>query len=56
MVVSFLEIYCDRVRDLGQAFVSNNGERNAHGLKPTSDVHQQMKLVRVRGRGLCLLH
>lgn len=55
MVVSFLEIYCDRVRDLGQAFMSN-GERNANGLKPTSDVHQQMKLVRVRGRGLCLSH
>lgn len=45
VVVSFLEIYCDRVRDLGEAYMSQ-GERAVHGLKTTSDVHQKMKLVR----------
>ncbi|CAM9832113.1 unnamed protein product, partial [Pylaiella littoralis] len=45
VVVSFLEIYCDRVRDLGQAFISHE-ERNVRGLRSTSDVHQQMKLSR----------
>ncbi len=48
MVVSFLEIYCDRVRDLGEAFMSH-GERNVNGLRTTSDVHRQMKSVRVGG-------
>lgn len=45
VVVSFLEIYCDRVRDLGEAYMSQ-GERAVHGLKTTSDVYQKMKLVR----------
>ncbi|CAM9464616.1 unnamed protein product, partial [Laminaria digitata] len=45
VVVSFLEIYCDRVRDLGEAYMSQ-GERAVHGLKTTSDVYQKMKLSR----------
>lgn len=44
VVVSFLEIYCDRVRDLGEAFMSHG---DAHGLRTTSDVHQKMKSVRI---------
>lgn len=40
-----MEIYCDRVRDLGEAYMSQ-GERAVHGLKTTSDVYQKMKLVR----------
>lgn len=44
VVVSFLEIYCDRVRDLGEAFMSNGDE---HGLRTTSDVHQKLKSVRI---------
>lgn len=48
MVVSFLEIYCDRVRDLGEAFMSHG---DADGLlRTTSDVHLKMKSVRV---GVC---
>ncbi|CAM9275507.1 unnamed protein product [Ectocarpus sp. 8 AP-2014] len=45
VVVSFLEIYCDRVRDLGEAFMSQ-GHRKVEGLRTTSDVHQQMKSSR----------
>ncbi|CAN0117052.1 unnamed protein product, partial [Ectocarpus sp. 4 AP-2014] len=45
VVVSFLEIYCDRVRDLGEAFMSQ-GHRKVEGLRTTSDVHQQMKSFR----------
>lgn len=48
MVVSFLEIYCDRVRDLGEAFMSHGDD--VHGLRTTSDVHQKMKSVRI---GVC---
>lgn len=47
MVVSFLEIYCDRVRDLGEAFMSHG---NARGLRTTSDVHQKMMSVRIDRR------
>lgn len=39
-----MEIYCDRVRDLGEAFMSH-GERDVNGLRTTSDVHRQMKSV-----------
>ncbi|CAM9776279.1 unnamed protein product, partial [Hapterophycus canaliculatus] len=45
VVVSFLEIYCDRVRDLGEAFMSHE-DRKVDGLKTTSDVHEQMKSSR----------
>lgn len=45
MVVSFLEIYCDRVRDLGEAYMSH-GEREIDGLKTTSDIYRRMKSVR----------
>lgn len=44
VVVSFLEIYCDRVRDLGEAYMSH-GEREIDGLKTTSDIYRQMKSV-----------
>lgn len=54
MVVSFLEIYCDQVRDLGEAYMSH-GEREVDGMKTTSDIYRQMKSVRrsVR-RGGCV--
>ena len=39
-----MEIYCDRVRDLGEAFMSRG---DADELRTTSDVHQKMKLVRI---------
>ncbi|CAM9956324.1 unnamed protein product, partial [Sphacelaria rigidula] len=45
VVVSFLEIYCDQVRDLGEAYMSH-GEREVDGLKTTSDIYRQMKSVR----------
>lgn len=48
VVVSFLEIYCDRVRDLGEAYMPRG---DSHGLRTTSDVHQKMKSVR---SGVCL--
>ncbi|CAM9330195.1 unnamed protein product, partial [Choristocarpus tenellus] len=44
VVVSFLEIYCDQVRDLGEAFMT---QRNAEGdhLKKTSDIYNQKHIV-----------
>lgn len=45
VVVSFLEIYCDRVRDLGEAYMSHRG-RQVEDLKTTSDVYREMKSVR----------
>lgn len=45
VVVSFLEIYCDQVRDLGEAYMSH-GERVVDGLKTTSDIYRQIKSVR----------
>lgn len=45
VVVSFLEIYCDRVRDLGEAYMSH-GEREVDGLKTTSDIYRRIKSVR----------
>lgn len=50
IVVSFLEIYCDRVRDLGEAYRSH-GERTTtgiEGLKATGDVNRHVKSTRVR--------
>lgn len=47
-MVSFLEIYCDQVRDLGEAYMSHR-ERQVDGLKTTSDIYKQMKLVRLSG-------
>ncbi|CAN0022263.1 unnamed protein product, partial [Discosporangium mesarthrocarpum] len=42
VVVSFLEIYCDQVRDLGEAYMSQS-HAGGENLKTTSDIYRQMR-------------
>lgn len=44
VVVSFLEIYCDQVRDLGEAYMPH-GESTVDRLKTTSDIYTHMMSV-----------
>lgn len=46
VVVSFLEIYCDQIRDLGEAYMSSHRGSEVDDLKITSDIYKRMKLVR----------
>lgn len=47
MVVSFLEIYCDQIRDLGKAYLEQmeGGESGDMGGK-TSEIFERMQLTR----------
>lgn len=44
VVVSFLEIYCDQIRDLGEAYLCDHAGED--GLAKTSDIYNAMDAVR----------